>query len=39
MIEKHRAKGDETVFTALNVSSNVKWFKYFNFNYYHHIIK
>lgn len=39
MIEKCRATGEETDFTSLKVSSNVKWFKSYNFNNYHHIIK
>ena len=39
MTEKYRATGDETDFSFVKVSSNVKWFKLCNFSYYYHIVK
>ena len=38
MTEKYRATGEETDFSIVKVSSNVKWFKSCNFSYYY-IIK
>ena len=39
MAEKYRVTGEETDFSFVKVSSNVKWFKSCNFSYYLHIIK